>query len=399
MSLALAIVTGVPSALLLVFALVGILSYFVFMPSVSEDGHVFARVHGPRLVNPLFSAATGCLLATAIMAGSRLVWLLWCFLAAVHLVHAVLTLRSAHDDQPAFPGGENPPGLLSSMLDLMVGGELVALAAGARSLPAWKLSSLPEETWIVDVRSKPEFHWNRLSASESYPWGRGLAEAAAQRCRDDPVLVTCFSGHRSPAVAVMLRRMGFKTVYNLKWGILYLLLLERGKKSDGPFALTRPHRDANRRGEDLKWATRAYIALLLVTLVGVPIERVLSPGEIGAWHALPGAVLCVAGFVMVVLSYRGLGRNFRFYAAPRRSGALVTDGIYGYIRHPMYAGVIVGLGGYILLFGSLIFIPCWLGLLILYVFKAGCEERILAEKFPQYLQYRSKTWRFVPYIH
>ena len=126
------------------------------------------------------------------------------------------------------------------LLNLIVGGEIVTVAAGAKPLQPWSLGRLPEDTWIVDVRTKPEFHWNRLQAAENYPWGAGVIEAAKNIPKDRPVLVTCFSGHRSPAVAVMMRRLGFKTVYNLNWGILYLLLLERGQKEQARSASPGP---------------------------------------------------------------------------------------------------------------------------------------------------------------
>jgi protein-S-isoprenylcysteine O-methyltransferase Ste14 len=197
----------------------------------------------------------------------------------------------------------------------------------------------------------------------------------------------------------MMRKLGFKTVYNLNWGILYLILIERGRKSEGPFALTRPHRDPDRRGQDHRLIAQAYVALLLLTLVGAPLEKLLVGHTLPLVQTLAGASLTLAGLTLAILSFRALGRNFRIYAAPRRSGTLVTTGIYSQIRHPMYTGVIVALGGYVLLLGSRFFVPVWFAVTLLYLIKAVKEERILAEKFPQYESYRRRTWRFLPYVH
>jgi protein-S-isoprenylcysteine O-methyltransferase Ste14 len=74
----------------------------------------------------------------------------------------------------------------------------------------------------------------------------------------------------------------------------------------------------------------------------------------------------------------------------------VTTGIYAHIRHPMYTAVIVMFLGYLLFFGSLVNIPLWIGILVLYAVKAVKEEGVLAERFPEYEEYKSRTWRFFP---
>lgn len=393
------VLAGVPGGLLLIFSLFGLVSYFVFIPSIKKDGHLFSRVHGTNLLHPLSTSVVLVLLGVGIASGSRPVWGLWGLLFLAYLLETVLIAGRIRSEFLGEQNGGNRAGLPFLLLNLMVGGELVTIAGGARPLPPWRLRSLPEDTWIVDVRTKPEFHWNRLQGAINYPWGEGIIEAAKEKPKDQPVLVTCFSGHRSPAVAVMLRKMGFLSVYNLNWGILYLLLLERGRKSVGPFSLTRPHRDPHRRGEDLKSITRGYVTLLIVALVGAPLEWLLVPRNVPLWQMVGGICLGTVGLTFAIMSFRALGRNFRVYGAPRRSGTLVTTGIYSSVRHPMYTGVIIALAGYVLFFGSVFFASAWFGVTILYLVKAVKEERMLAEKFPRYEGYRERTWRFLPYIN
>lgn len=38
--------------------------------------------------------------------------------------------------------------------------------------------------------------------------------------RDRPIMVTCFSGHRSSDAVVKLKEMGFRNIYELKGGII-----------------------------------------------------------------------------------------------------------------------------------------------------------------------------------
>jgi protein-S-isoprenylcysteine O-methyltransferase Ste14/rhodanese-related sulfurtransferase len=325
--------------------------------------------------------------------------LIWGASLAVYVLQtALMVTRVRHEH---LLNGLDLPGnsLIFLLLHLIVGTEIITLAGGAKPLPPWRLNTLPEDTWIVDVRTKPEFHWNRLQGAENFPWGMGVAEAARDKSRDRPVLVMCFSGHRSPPVAVMLRKLGFSTVYNLNWGILYLVLLERGRKGEGPFSLTRPHRDPYRRGEDVRGITVGYVTLQALILVIAPLDNGLRQLTVSAVQQAAGVTIGALGLAAALASYRALGRNFRVFAAPRRSGTLITTGIYSWVRHPMYTGVVTMFAGYILLWGSLLSVPLWLAFTLLYMIKSVKEESILAERFPEYVDYRKRTWKFLPFIY
>jgi protein-S-isoprenylcysteine O-methyltransferase Ste14/rhodanese-related sulfurtransferase len=394
----LALAAAIPAGFLLIFSTFGLVSYFIFIPSIAHDGHLFSQVHGTHLIHPLTTAIVLGLAALCIYTGSLPAWAAWAVLLVIYLLQTAVILRRVSEEHLA--NGLDGPGAgkFILLLNLILGGELVTVAAGAKPLRPWRLDTLPEDTWIVDVRTKPEFHWNRLQAAENYPWGAGVIEAAKDIPKERPVLVTCFSGHRSPAVAVMLRRLGFKTVYNLNWGLLYLILLERGKKTTGPFSLTRPHRDPQRRGEDFKGISVGYITCAALTLICAPLEQALRATTVSEAQQIIGAALGVGGLLIGFLSFRALGRNFRVFAAPRRSGTLITSGVYAKVRHPMYTAVITSLGGYALYFGSLWAFPFWLGCTILYIIKAVKEERLLAEHYPEYEEYRRSSWRFIPFI-
>ncbi|MGO9119255.1 MAG: methyltransferase [Desulfomonilaceae bacterium] len=395
--LVLVLIVFIPAGFLLIFSLFELVTYFIYIPSISEDSHVFSTVHSTHLIHPLTTAIVLGLAGLCILTGSTSAWIAWGVLLVLYLFQTIIIISRIRREH--LTNGWIGPGSLLLFLHLIVGGELVTLAAGARPLSPWKLDTLPDNTWIIDVRTKPEFYWNRLEAAENYPWGVGVVEAAETKSKDIPVLVTCLSGHRSPSVAFMIRRLGFKTVYNLNWGILYLILLERGRKKTGRFSLTRPHRDPDRRGEDLKPITYGYVTLALLSLIVAPIEAAYWPSDVSIPQQIIGAVLGLGGLALGLLSFKALGRNFRVFGAPRRSGTLITGGIYRYIRHPMYIGVILAVGGYVLAFGSLFAIPLWLGVTVFYVVKSVKEERLLMDKFPEYEEYRKKTWKLIPYIY
>ncbi len=381
----------IPAAILFIISAFGIAAYFIFMPSIS-DGHIFTRVHGSHLIHPLTTSLVMGIAGFCIYTGSNAGWFFWFIFFALYSIQTWVMLRQLMKE-----GSPEDSRANLHLVGLIFGGDLLTLAAGAKSIPPWKLNTLPEDTWIVDVRTKAEFSWNHMQNAENFPWGSGIEAAARSRSKNKPVLVACFSGHRSPNVAVMLRKLGFTTVYNLNWGILYHILLERGTGNSGPFSLTRSHKDPNRRGKDYRGISVGYIVSAFLTLIVSPIDSdrfLVDP----AIQKTIGAIIFFIGALTGYLSKKALGRNFRVFAAPRRSGSLVQDGVYRYVRHPMYTAVILTLAGYALIFGTRWgFLP-WLICSILYVIKAIKEEQLLNTHYPGYTEYSSRTWRFVPYI-
>lgn len=77
---------------------------------------------------------------------------------------------------------------------------------------------------------------------------------------------------------------------------------------------------------------------------------------------------------------------------------LITNGIYGYIRHPMYASQFIWSLAQILLIQNWIAGP--VGLIVFvpfYIFRSGAEERMMLEKFgDQYREYKKATGGILP---
>jgi protein-S-isoprenylcysteine O-methyltransferase Ste14 len=105
-----------------------------------------------------------------------------------------------------------------------------------------------------------------------------------------------------------------------------------------------------------------------------------------------GAVLAGAGVLR-------LGGNFSPLPHPKDTAVLVDGGVYGVVRHPIYAGLILGSFGWGLLTNSVVTLALAAGLLLLFDFKARREEAQLALKFPAYADYRRRVRKFVPFIY
>ena len=78
---------------------------------------------------------------------------------------------------------------------------------------------------------------------------------------------------------------------------------------------------------------------------------------------------------------------------------LVTSGPFRRIRNPMYSGLILFTGGFVLTPFGVWKLIVWCLLICTLRLKAGYEESLLLKQFPDYEKYRSKTRRFIPFVY
>ena len=139
-------------------------------------------------------------------------------------------------------------------------------------------------------------------------------------------------------------------------------------------------------------------------LLGI-VAQVLIPWTILPLSADPapvqaaGVFLYTTGLAMAIAGRRQLCNSWSDIEAPGQvaKADLISHGLYGYIRHPIYTGDILLLTGLelalnsLLLFGILLMIPAIL-------LQAIKEERLLIRNLPGYRDYCQRTKRFLPFI-
>jgi protein-S-isoprenylcysteine O-methyltransferase Ste14 len=113
-----------------------------------------------------------------------------------------------------------------------------------------------------------------------------------------------------------------------------------------------------------------------------------------------GLALLTLGGALRLAPVFVLGRRFTGLVAIQEGHRLQTTGLYRYIRHPSYAGMLLYMAGYALVF------RCWLGLLLVAATLAvlfarmNAEEALLESEFgEEYASYRRRTWRLVPWVY
>ena len=118
-----------------------------------------------------------------------------------------------------------------------------------------------------------------------------------------------------------------------------------------------------------------------------------------------GIILLVIGGTLRMISRRALMKaGFGLVNSSRlqivENQRLVTNGVYNYIRHPLYLGEINRNLGFAILLSSLYGLAVmFLGNIFL-LFRIEIEERMLIDEFgDEYEEYRKKTNKLFPYIY
>lgn len=135
--------------------------------------------------------------------------------------------------------------------------------------------------------------------------------------------------------------------------------------------------------------------MTLVLILG-PMEGGSASG--GDWPVL-SLFLLVTGAAVGIAGFQRLGASRTAYPRPLADGRLVTDGIYGWVRHPLYLSLILLSAGWSGWWQSAAAGVTAVALLALLDAKSRVEERWLRECYPEYAAYARRVRRLVPTIY
>nr|MBC7613421.1 isoprenylcysteine carboxylmethyltransferase family protein [Pseudopedobacter sp.] len=111
-----------------------------------------------------------------------------------------------------------------------------------------------------------------------------------------------------------------------------------------------------------------------------------------------GLLIAIAGLIILVLALLQLNKNISPFPTPKANSELVTNGLYSWMRHPIYSGILLFVFGYAIYSQIEFRFLISVALLFLFYFKSSYEEKLLKEKFPDYTNYQHQTRRFFPFI-
>jgi protein-S-isoprenylcysteine O-methyltransferase Ste14 len=141
-----------------------------------------------------------------------------------------------------------------------------------------------------------------------------------------------------------------------------------------------------------KWISLTGFAILVLAIVGLIASQAIlavTPTTIAA------QVLAV---LLMLWARKTFGLRSFHAAANPTEGGLVTIGPYKYIRHPIYASILLFLTAAVLSNLSLASIFMELAAAIGVAMRIWSEERLLLERYPEYGAYAAKTSRIIPFL-
>jgi len=136
-----------------------------------------------------------------------------------------------------------------------------------------------------------------------------------------------------------------------------------------------------------------------VVLIGIIIQA--PPDTLALPEAVRvlGLILLGIGLLIVAISALNLGSSLTIFPTPKPDGQLVTTGLYAWVRHPIYTGVLATALGWTVARGSLIGLLTCIALFVFFDRKAAYEDRHLADRFPGFAAYRTRVRKLIPWIY
>jgi protein-S-isoprenylcysteine O-methyltransferase Ste14 len=155
---------------------------------------------------------------------------------------------------------------------------------------------------------------------------------------------------------------------------------------------------------------KSSLDIVLLALAGigmlVPLIYVFSSLLDFANYSLPhwagwlGAILFAVAIWLLWRSHVDLGRNWTPTLGIRADHQLVTDGVFKYVRHPMYAAHLLWAIAQVLMLHNWIAGYSFLVVSVPhYLLRVKAEEQMMLEQFgEQYESYMQRTGRIIPRI-
>ncbi|WP_062297374.1 methyltransferase family protein [Demequina maris] len=138
----------------------------------------------------------------------------------------------------------------------------------------------------------------------------------------------------------------------------------------------------------------ALVGLQGLIFLAVALTALLDgPGLEGSLWL--GSTLVLLGLLGMFWSGKDLGRALTPMPTPNGAG-LAAGGIYGYVRHPMYAAIIVIGFGLAIGSGKLWTLVSAVVMLVFFDLKTRVEEGYLVRTYPGYSDYAARTGKFLP---
>ncbi|MEY4495673.1 MAG: hypothetical protein RL744_737 [Pseudomonadota bacterium] len=157
-----------------------------------------------------------------------------------------------------------------------------------------------------------------------------------------------------------------------------------------------PHKSIFARGAWYVVIQGVLIGLILFGPRGLPL--VGSEPLITILYSCGLAIGFLACLIMAI-AVINLGKNLTPLPCPKDDAVLIQNGLYRFVRHPIYFGVLLAALAWTLMFPGFYVLAYSLGLFFLFDVKARREELWLVERFPAYQDYQCRVKKLIPGLY
>ena len=140
-------------------------------------------------------------------------------------------------------------------------------------------------------------------------------------------------------------------------------------------------------------------AILLIALFFGPKDLLGLPTKVNQGLWLTGQILFYLGIAIAIWAAILLGPNLTPLPKTKQNGELIRTGLYRFVRHPIYFGVILVCFGWAGIEQTLYTLVLAIILLIFFDLKSRQEEIWLTEKFSEYDIYKQNTKKLIPFVY
>lgn len=140
----------------------------------------------------------------------------------------------------------------------------------------------------------------------------------------------------------------------------------------------------------------AFVGIQIVFFILYVIPAPSYSFDLSIWLHYASLMLAAVGLVVVTLAIVQLNKNLTPFPTPKATGSLIQTGLYRYVRHPIYSGILLMAVGFGIFQESTWKLSISVLLWVLFYFKSRYEETLLMKQYPDYEAYRRRTSRFFP---
>lgn len=146
-------------------------------------------------------------------------------------------------------------------------------------------------------------------------------------------------------------------------------------------------------------------------LIQAGLLGILFLGPIDWWGILPlsqsvsetlkmiALILFPLGVLIAIVAAIQLKRNLTPLPMPVEHGELIQTGLYAYVRHPIYLGVILMALAWFLHTQAVLTLVEFIAVMIFFEVKSRQEEYWMGQVYPEFAEYQRRTAKLVPRVY